>query len=127
MINSGAGSEDGRAPGGKGDADQAGAREHDRGFSLRRNADDAAAPFERCGDVEVSGDIDGDALGTSQAAIVDRGAAVGVDTVNAIVAGGGGAGDEEPSVWAEGHVVGGYARLERGENKGLAIARDLED
>jgi len=57
------------------------------------DADDAAVAVERGGDLEVVVGVEGHALGAAEAAVEDRGVAVGVDGVDALVAAGGGGGD----------------------------------
>jgi hypothetical protein len=92
--------------------------------SIWRDADDAALAVERCGDVEVAGDVEGHALGAAESLVEDGGLAVAVDGVDGLVAGGGGAGDEERALVVEGEVVGGDAGLERGVDEDLAVAQD---
>ena len=90
------------------------------GFAVGCDADDAALAVEACGYVEVVVDVEGEALSAAEALVEDSGVAVAVDGVDGLVAGGGGAGDEEGSGVVEGEMVGGDAGLEGGEDEDLA-------
>ncbi len=127
MIDGVGGGENGGASGSEGKPDETGAGENELGFFVGRDADDASTASQGSGDVEIAGDVGGDSLGTAEAAKVDRRAAIGVDAMDAVVAGGGGAGDVESAIRTEGHVIGGDAGFESREDESLRIARDLED
>ena len=99
----------------------------ERGLAIRCDADDASLAVEAGGDVEVVVDIEGETLGAPETLVEDGGVAVAIDGVDGLVAGRGGASDEEGSGVVEGEMVRGDAGLEGGEDEDLAAGIDLED
>src|SRR5690348_13695869 len=131
IINGGVGSHDGAARWTEGQTDDAAAADDDLRIVLWGAIDGQAqhpAPSAmRGGYIERPGDIDGHALRTAEAAIVNARAAVAVDGVDDVIAGCRGSRDEERAVETESQVIGGDAGLDRGEDENLAITGDLED
>ena len=84
-------------------------------------------PLERCGDVEIAVAVKGQSLRPAQAAVEKADFALMIDAHDAVVARGGGAGDVEFARRAERQMIGGDGRLERGEDKNLAVRADLEN
>ena len=113
--------------GAKRESDQVVSGDHEAGFLLRSDAHDAAFAVERGGDVQVAVDVEGEALGTTEATVEHRDFAFRTDHVYGVEAAGRGPGDVEVAVRAERQVIGGDAGLESGEDVDLAIASDLED
>jgi len=100
--------------------DQVVAADQQLSVALRVDLDDATLSLERGGHVEIVVGVQRHALRTAEAAVEDGGVSVGVDRVDTLVAAGGGSGDQQRAVVAEGKVVGGDRRFERGEDKHFA-------
>src|SRR5713101_2898265 len=103
------------------------AAEDDFGLRLRSDADDSALATKRAGDVEISLAIESQALRTAEAAEKCAEVAGGRNFVNAIETGSGWAGDVEISRGAEGKMIGGEGRFERGENENFTVGADFEN
>ena len=97
------------------------------GFGLWREANDAALASERCSHVKIAATIEGETLRTSEAAEKRGDFAGGINSIDAVEAGGGRAGDEEFSRRTERKVIGRKRRLERGENENFAVGSDFKN
>src|SRR5271157_3528767 len=89
------GGENGAAGGQQGESHEGGAAEHMLRVALWRDFHDAAAPAQRRNHIQIRFAVEGNALGPAKAAIEHNYLATLRDAVNAIVTGGGGAGDVE--------------------------------
>src|SRR6266568_376105 len=123
MMHAACGGEDDGASRGKGEAHETLASDLEIGQAVGRNLHDAACTGERGGDIEVAVHIEGQALRSSQTLVERAHRSIGIDLVNAVV----GTGHEKVSMRTERQVIGGNAGLERGKDKDLLVARDLED
>ncbi len=108
-------------------ADDVAAAEHEFGFRLRRDAHDSALASERRCDVKISAAIEREALRAAQAAEKYADFAGGRNSVDAIEARSGGAGDEKFAGGTECQMIGRERRLERGEDENFAVRADLEN
>src|SRR5260370_578693 len=127
VVDGAVGGEDGGVAGSEGQSDQPLAGDFEVGFALGSDLHDPALPGERGGDIEIALYIKSQTLRTSQTAVEHGHGSLGVDFVDAVETGSAGAGDEHIAVGAEGDVIGGDARLQRREDKNLAVASDLEN
>src|SRR6266436_974982 len=127
VVDGAVGGEDRRLAGSEGQSNQALAGDLEVGLALRSDFDDAAFSGERGGDIDIALDIKSQTLRASQTAVEHRHSSMWVDFVNAVETGSAGAGDEHISLRTERDVIGGNARLQRGEDKNLPVASDLEN
>ena len=101
--------------------------DHQRSFGIWSQPYYAAASSQRSSNVQISFNIEGHALRTSQPAIKDADGSMLINAIDRVEAGSGGPGNVQDSVRTEGQVIGGDAGLESGEDKNLAVAADFED
>src|SRR6185437_9214804 len=127
MVDGVAGGQNSGTARGKRDPHQAMAGDLKRGLRILGQPDDAAFAAQGGGYIEIAIHIQGQTLGASQTAIKHGNAAVRVNPINGIEAGGGGSGDKQVAADAEGHVVGRDAGLERREYKNLPVTGNFED
>src|ERR1700719_765061 len=104
-------------------AHQALAGDFEIGETVGRNLHDAAGAGERGRDVQVAIHVESESLRPPQTLIKSAHRSVGIDFINAV----GGAGDVQVSTRTECQVIGGDADFERGKDKDLLVASDLED
>src|SRR5581483_8770816 len=127
VVDGVVGGEHGGPAGSKGEADETLSGNHQRGLLFGSDLHNSAAATQGGSNVQVAVHIEGQTLGTSQAAVEHLGGAVRIHAIDGIEAGGGWAGDKEVAIRAERQVIGGDAGLQRGKDKNLALAVDLEN
>src|SRR5208283_1080953 len=127
VVDGAVGGEDGGLAGSEGQSDQALAGDFEVGLALGSDLHDAAFSGERSGDIDIALDIQRQPLRTPETAVEHGHGSVRVDLINAVEAGSAGPSDEHIAVETEGDVIGGDARLQRREDKNLAVASDLEN
>src|ERR1051326_3137660 len=121
------GGEDDRASGSESETDEILSGHDKASLAVGREAYDATFAAQRCSDVEISGHVECQSLGPTQATIEDANRAVRIDLIHGVEAGDGRAGDKQRARWSECEVIGGDARLERGKNVDLAVAGNALD
>src|SRR5512146_340537 len=127
MVDGAAGSQNSGAAGGKREPHQAMAGDLKRGLRILGQPDDAAFSAQGGGHIQITIYVQGQTLRASQTAIKHGNAAVRINAINGIEAGGGGSGDKQVAADAEGHVVGGDTGLQRREYKNLPVTGNFED
>src|SRR5215471_14070346 len=115
MMDGACGCEDDGASRGEGESDQTLAGDFQSRFSFGSDLHDAAFACHRRSDVEIALYVEGQALRAAQSFIERAHGAMGIDTVDAIEAGGCGSGDEQVADGSEGEMICGDAGFERGE------------
>src|SRR6185437_8702986 len=111
----------------EGDSNEIVAADHGARLPVGIDLDDTAASAIGGHHEEGPIAVEGHALGPAQSGEELLDLAAGIDAPNAVVARGAGTGHIEEIVRSECQVVGGDAGLERGEDKGIALAVNFED
>src|SRR5579859_5493307 len=127
MMYAAGGGQHGSAAGGEGESDQSVACNRQRSFLVGGDLHNASLAGQRGGDVEIAVNVKGQPLRPAQSAIEDVHGAVHVNAVDGIEAGGRGAGDKKRAIGMEGEMVGGDAGFQRGKDKNLPVAGNLEN
>src|ERR1700722_9061342 len=104
-------------------ADQTLAGDFEIGQTVGGNLYDPARARQRCGDIQIAIQVKGQTLRPSQTLVEGAHRSVGTDFVNAVR----GAGHEQVTSRTERQMVSRNADFERGEDKDLLIAGNLED
>src|SRR5271165_744046 len=108
-------------------ADQSVAGDFEIGAAVWSELYDSPLARERGCDIEISVNVESQALRPAQAFVKRAHVAFGIDFMDTVETGSGGSGYEQVAAGAEGQVISGDAGLECGEDEDLLVTSDFED
>src|SRR5579884_4227717 len=115
------------APGCKGKAYQSGTCDGEGRSAIRADPHDAALAAEGSRNVQISLAIECQPLRSAQPTVKDGHSAVRIDLVHGIETRRRGSGDKKVPLRPNREVIGRHTRLDRREDKNLAVARNFKD